>query len=422
MRESCFAVVDANNFYASCERLFRPDLLGKPIVVLSSQDGCVIARSNEARALGIAMSTPYYQIKSLCIESGVFVFSSNFALYGDLSNRLMSIIESMWPEVELYSIDEAFLDLSQMRHPLSLASSICQRIKQHIGIPVSIGIGPSKTLAKAANYIAKRMVRRSVFDLSSSRMQSKWLPQVPVGEVWGVGHCWAKRLQEQGIHDAWALRCLPIAQIKNRFNQSLVRTVLELRGAVCGGLSLTTSKKSILCSRSFPEPISSIEPISEALSHFCVRACEKLRAQKSVASRVTVFLRTSPHGRGAYYSQQASCVLPYPTDDTSRILAVAQSCLCRVYVAGHPFRKTGVLLSDLSSSQTGQIDCFQAMAGGSCSDHRDKLMSVIDQMNSRWGRGTIRFASEGSAKTWLQRAAWRSKRYTTAWSELPEVH
>ena len=287
-----FALVDCNNFYASCERLFRPDLLNKPIIVLSGNDGCVIARSNEAKALGIIMGEPYFKVKALCKQHQVHVFSSNFALYGDLSHRVMATIEQEWPHVELYSIDEAFLDLSSI--PAHLHDSFCtalqKKILKNTGIPTSIGIGQTKTLAKIANHMCKKIMKTAIFNING---QQDWLKKIAIHEVWGVGRKSSKKLVDVGIHTAFDLSVTNIQILKKRFNIMMMRIALELRGIPCGDLGRDEVRQSILSSKSFGSLQTKYACVAEALSSHCARAVEKLREQHSLVKRMSVFVRTN---------------------------------------------------------------------------------------------------------------------------------
>lgn len=284
-----FALIDCNNFYASCERLFRPDLRVKPIVVLSSGDGCVIARSNEAKVLGIKMGEPYFKIKPFCYTHKVQVFSSNFTLYRDLSQRVMSIIEEAWEDTEIYSVDEAFLDLSSM-HP-SLHEVFCIDLQKSIlkctGIPVSIGLGPSKTLAKIANHIAKKELKTPVFNVTH---QVDWLKKISIFDVWGIGRQWGKKLTDQGIHHAFDLMQLDLQLIKKRYNILLMQTAMELQGIPCLDIrQVEEPKKSILSSRSFNEMQTEFDALAQAISLHCANVYEKLRQQASLTASVAVF-------------------------------------------------------------------------------------------------------------------------------------
>lgn len=415
-----FALIDCNNFYASCERLFRPDLRDKPIVVLSNNDGCVIARSNEAKALGIAMGEPYFKIKALSKQHKVHVFSSNYTLYGDLSSRVMSVIEASWPEVEVYSIDEAFLDLSSM--PAAMHESFCTQLQKAIlksvGIPTSIGIGPTKTLAKIANHICKKELKIPVFNVSEQR---HWLTKIRVGDVWGVGRQWQKKLITKGINTAFDLAQLNAHLIKKQYNVVLMRTIMELQGIPCAGLEVSEPKQSIMSSKSFGEMQTQFAPIAQAISSHCARACEKARSQNLVAQRLYVFIRGNPFRQDLeQYSNSMECRLVNPTDDTRIITKVAKLCLKKLFKPGVHYKKVGVMLEDLVNKSTMQLDLFHQPSDESLLK-KDILMSLLDNINTRFGSHTIKLAAEGYAKPWAMRSQMRSPCYTTRWAELPIV-
>lgn len=415
-----FALIDCNNFYASCERLFRPDLRDKPIVVLSNNDGCVIARSNEAKALGIAMGEPYFKIKGLSQQHKVAVFSSNYTLYGDISQRVMSLIEGSWPEVEIYSIDEAFLDLRNM--PQHLHDDFCTDLQKYIlkatGIPTSIGIGQTKTLAKLANYLCKKILKIPVFNICQ---QGHWLKHIAVGEVWGVGRRWQKKLVANGIHTAADLAAAHAPLLKKQFNVVLLRTAMELRGILCGGLENEQAKQSIMSSKSFGEMQTELTSLAQAVSSHCARACEKARSQQLLAQRLYVFVRSNPFRADLqYYANSMECRLVNPTDDTRVITGVAKRCLQRLFKHGIHYKKVGVMLVDLIPKGQLQMDLFHQPDEQQLTK-KDQLMAVFDAINSRYGSHTIKLAAEGYSKTWDMRAQMRSPCYTTRWSELPVV-
>ncbi|MGL6029832.1 MAG: Y-family DNA polymerase [Legionella sp.] len=414
-----FALIDCNNFYASCERLFRPDLIDKPIVVLSNNDGCVIARSNESKALGIAMGEPYFKIKALCKQHAVHAFSSNYTLYGDLSHRVMMTIEALWPHVEVYSIDEAFLDLSTMpKHQLeSFCIALQKKILKDTGIPTSIGIGKTKTLAKAANHLCKRVLKVPVYCLSDSSV----LKQVEVNDVWGVGRQWAKKLISQGIYTAYDLMQADAHQIKKRFNVVLMRTAMELQGIACESLEEAEPKQSIMSSKSFGEMQNQLTSVAQSISSHCARAVEKLRAQQLVAQRMYVFVHTNRHRQDlAQHFQSIQVNFINPTDDVRLITKMAKRCLRQIFKSGYWYKKAGVCLEDLIPKTTRQLDLFHPI-----SDERlektEQLMGVFDAINQKYGRHTLRLAAEGYSKPWAMRAQMKSPAYTTRWSELPKV-
>lgn len=415
-----YALIDCNNFYASCERLFRPDLIGKPIVVLSNNDGCIIARSNEAKALGIKMGGPFFEVKNLCKQHGVQVFSSNYTLYGDLSNRVMMVIEESWPEVEIYSIDEAFLNLATL--PLAQQDEFCKQLQKKIlrytGIPVSIGIGPTKTLAKLANHVAKKQLAIPVFNIAQQRF---WLAKIAIGDVWGVGRQWDKKLVQQGIYTAQDLAEVDLRSIKDRFNVVLQRTALELRGTPCLGLQVVEPKRSILSSKSFGNMQTEYHPISQAISSHCARAYEKLRAQNSVVGYLTVFMQTNRFRLDLpQYNPSIGFKLVTPTDDIRYLTRCAKFCLRKVFRSGFSYQKVGVCFSDLLTKDYAQMDLFNQPSTEQL-EQTEKLMAVWDAVNQRYGRQTLRLAAEGHVKPWGMRMQVRSPSYTTQWLDLPRA-
>lgn len=415
-----FALIDCNNFYASCERLFRPDLRTKPIVVLSNNDGCVIARSNEAKALGIQMGEPFFQIKSLVKKHKIEAFSSNYTLYGDLSQRVMRVIEESWAEVEIYSIDEAFLDLTTL--PESMHTEFCSALQRKIlrftGIPTSIGIGPSKTLAKAANFIAKKKLKTPVFNITH---EQQWLAQIEVGDVWGVGRQWARKLIKQGIHTAADLSALNPHQIRQNYNVVMMRLVMELKGISCIGLEEVNAKQSIMSSKSFGQMHTQFDVLAQAISSHVARACEKARSQNLVAGRVSVFVRSNPYREDLkQYMNSMEYKLINPTNDTRIITQVAKRCLKKLFKEGIFYKKVGVMLEELRPNQFQQNDIFNPVSNEERTQSV-KLMSVVDQINARFGSYSVRLAAEGYSNVWAMRSEMRSPCYTTRWSELPVV-
>lgn len=417
-----FALVDCNNFYASCERLFRPDLAGRPIVVLSNNDGCIVARSAEAKRLGIKMAVPLYQVQEQIDRENIAVFSSNYALYGDISARVMTVLEQQAPAIEVYSIDEAFLDLSGLETHFSLAEygqQLKQRVYQHTGIHVSVGIAPTKTLAKLANHAAKQYAAtQGVVDLTDSLRQRRLLALVPVQEVWGVGRRLTRRLEQQGIRSAQALADCDLAWIRRHYSITLERTVRELNGQPCMALEeCPPPRQQILCSRSFARRITTLPSMRSAIAQYCCRAAEKLRQQSALARVVTVFIRTNPHAsQEAFYSNSASRMLHVPSDDSRQLNAVAQSLLQALWKPNCRYMKAGIMLSDLYSPGHFQPSLFEAPASPAAT----RLMQAVDQINQS-GRGQVRFASEMLTSGWQMQRNRLSPAYTTRWDQLPIV-
>ena len=415
-----FALVDVNNFYVSCERVFDPTLIGRPSLTLSNNDGCVIARSSEAKALGIKMGDPWYQRKAFCQQHGVAVFSSNYALYGDMSQRVMRALEAFTPELEVYSIDEAFLKLDGFEH-LDLeqyAQEIKQTIYQWIGLPVCVGIGPTKTLAKVANHIAKKRSKTGVVDLSLSGAQARTLPTVAVADVWGIGPRWARKLQAIGIATAVELRDASPSMIRQQFNVVAERVVHELRGVSCLDIEDAQPKQNIVVSRSFGKVVTAEAELLEAIACYGSRAAEKLRLQHSRCAVLHVFLTTNRY-RTSEPQYQASTTWSFDcaTNDTRNIIHAARQCLSSLHREGFSYSKCGIMLCAISPDDAIQGNLLHTP------DHQrsEQLMQVVDQLNDKMGRGTLRFAAQGIDRRWQMKQEMRSPRYTTRWNELMEV-
>lgn len=417
-----FALVDCNNFYASCERLFRPDLQGRPIVVLSNNDGCVVARSAEAKRLGIKMAVPLFQVQEQIDRENVAVFSSNYALYGDISARVMTVLEQQAPSIEVYSIDEAFLDLSGLETNFSLVDyglQIKQRVYQYTGIHVSVGIAPTKTLAKLANHAAKLYpATRGVVDLSDPQRQRRLLKLMSLREVWGVGRRLSRRLEQHGISTALALADRDPAWIRSHYSVTLERTVRELSGQPCMELEeCPPSRQQILCSRSFAHRITEFKDMRSAIAQYSARAAEKLREQNSLARVVTVFIRTNPHSQHeGFYSNSASRILSVPSADSRRLTATALRLLKSIWQPGHRYMKAGIMLSDLYRSGHFQPSLFDAPE----SPATMRLMQAVDNINHS-GLGRVRFAGELLSTGWQMQRNHLSPAYTTRWDQLPVV-
>lgn len=417
---SLFALIDCNNFFASCERVFNPKLIGRPVIVLSNNDGCAIARSEEAKALGIEMGAPYFKIKNLCDKQGVAVFSSNFELYGDMSQRVMDTIAMFAPDMEVYSIDEAFIQLDSLNieDPIAFCDELRQKILQWTGLPVSIGIGPTKVLAKTANYIAKKKLKTPVYYLQDATMTEDWLKKLDVAEIWGIGRKWAQKLKAQGICTALHLRNTNLALLRKRYTVIMERIAYELAGTSCLSLDELDSKRSILSSRSFAHKVTDLETIEEALCNFVAKAAEKLRRQRSRARSILVSLRTSYFNpNDPQYRNTITIPLLQPSADTGELMAIAKDLLKKIYRSGYRYHKVSVLLFDLVSENAVQTDLF------SLQDYSksDTLMKLLDKVNNTQGKNTLFFASQGLQRNWQGKSDLRSKRYTTEWNELLRV-
>ena len=425
MTEKTFALVDCNNFYASCEKLFRPDIQHAAVVVLSNNDGCVVARSKEAKALGIKMGVPAFQIRDLLDSGQVLAFSSNYALYADMSARVMTTLEQLAPAVEIYSIDEAFLDLTGVNYCTNLTvfgQQIRSRILQWLGISVCVGIAPTKTLAKLANYAAKKWQKTAgVVDLTAKARQRKLMSLLPVAEVWGIGAKLTAKLNKLGIHTALDLADASPTFMRQQFSVVVSRIVRELNGESCLELEqLAPTKKEIVSSRSFGERIICKQQMQEAISEYVSRACQKLRKERQQAKQLSVFLRTSPfsdHIKDPYYANSISTSLSQPSADTRDFMSLASKLLDKIWRDGYRYAKAGVMLSDFYDDGVYQGSLFEPTPP---SYHNKTLMSTIDKLNSS-GKGKIWFASQGITQDWSMKRGMLSPRYTTHWQELPKV-
>ena len=417
------ALIDANNFYASCEQAFDPALLGRPVVVLSNNDGCVVSRSSEARQLGIAMGRPYFQIAEQLARHGVVVRSSNYALYGDMSQRLMSSLEPCVADLEVYSIDEAFARLPRPRHGdlNRWASGLRSRIRHSLGLPIAIGLAPTKVLAKLANRIAKADSRHAgVFDLASVGDPSPWLEQTPVEEVWGVGRQLSRWCRLRGISNARQLRDMASGELRAKAGVVGLRLQLELQGVSCLPLEEEPAAKRETCvSRSFSQPITEEQQLRQAVASYVVRAAEKLRRQGQRAGRLTVFARTSPFAPG-FYSQTASLVLPLASNDTAVLLQAALRLVPSLYRPHKRFAKAGVLLQELQPETQLQHHLLAPLPAEQ-QRRREALMQRIDALNRRYGQGSVQWGACGLQPAWSMRRQRLSAAATTRLSDLPTV-
>ena len=419
--ERAIALIDCNSFYASCERVFRPDLARTPIVVLSNNDGCVIARSAEAKRLGIAMGAPYFQIRRDLERWGVAVFSSNYALYGDISERVMAVIESLVPALEVYSIDEAFADLSGIADVERLGRTIRREVLQRTGIPVGVGIAPTKTLAKLANHTAKRLQQQTggVVNICEAHKRDWVLRNTAVSEVWGIGRRMTEHLNQLEIKTAWDLAQFDPWTLRKQFSVVVEKTARELRGTPCLDLEqVAPPKQEICCSRMFGQRLRELPPIREAVATYAARACEKLRGQHSLCKRVRVSIRTGMFNPDEpKFSKGVVCELPYPTDDTRLVTRAALAGLEQVYREGFAFSKAEILLMDLRQRGEYTDDLFAEVQPA----ESERVMGVLDQINAKWGRGTIRPGRVPTTPDWGMRREMMSRSYTTRLDQLWEV-
>ncbi len=418
---SSFALVDCNSFYASCEQVFDPQLRDRPVIVLSNNDGCVIARTAEAKAVGIKMAEPFFEQQDLILQHDVQVFSANFTLYGDMSNRVMEVLRQFSPGMEVYSIDEAFLDLTGFQGSLEdYGRKIKGTVYRWTGIPTSVGIGPTKTLAKIANRIAKRRKEaKGVFDITDHPDIDRILEGVEVGDVWGIGRRYARLLSGRGILNAKQLRDLPDKFVRQRMTVMGLRTVTELRGQPCIGLDeAVPDKKNLLTSRSFGQPVRKRAELEQAVAEYASMSAEKLRRQSSRASAVSVFIETDVFGDEPQYRNFATTGLAVPTAYTPDIIRAAHQALDRIFRLGYAYKKAGVMLSGVVPDSRVQLDAF-AYDGGI--QIKQSVMRALDSINIRMGRNKVFYAAQGVKRTWGMRQNKLSKRFTTRWDEIPTV-
>ncbi len=413
-----FALVDCNNFYVSCERAFAPYLEGKPVIVLSNNDGCVVARSNEAKKLGIGMGVPAFEVEDVIIKNGVEVFSSNYTLYADMSSRVMEILSFLTPDIEIYSIDEAFLRLEGFDCSLTDYGRKIQRtIKQWTGLPVTVGIGSTKTLAKIANGIAKKSATaKGVLDLTAFDCLDEVLAEVPVEKIWTIGIRTTIRLKRAGIKTALALRGTDISWIRQKFGVVGVRTVYELKGMCCYPLEHNPPvKQSVTVSRMFGKPVVSIEDLKEAVASYASRAGEKLRQQHLAAGIMTVFVTTSRFTKRRYFNSR-TFVFEVATSDTKEIIRSALFCVSGLYRRGFAYKKAGIIFHALVHEERVQKNLFDNIDR----EKSRRLMKTIDAVNAR-PDCSIQWAAEGLGQPWKVEFRRRSNRYTSRWDEIPEV-
>jgi DNA polymerase V len=418
MSKEIFALVDCNNFYVSCERVFTPKLENRPVVVLSNNDGCVVARSNEAKALGIGMGVAAFEVQGVIKKHSVEVFSSNYMLYADMSSRVMETLSTFTPDIEVYSIDEAFLNLAGFSCSLTEYGRKIQRtVKKWTGIPVTVGIAETKTLAKIANHIAKHSDKaKGVMDLTDSAYLDRALAKTPIEKVWGVGIKTAIKLKRTGFKTALDLRDAEINWIRNRFGIMGARTIYELRGICCYPLEDNPpAKKSICVSRMFGMPVQSVDELKEAAASYASRAGEKLREQGLAAGLMTIFVTTSRFIKNSYFNSQTT-EFAVATNDTRELICNASQCIEQLYRKGCAFKKCGVILNGLVSEKEIQANLFD----GTDRKKSRVLMQAVDTINAKLNC-PLRWAAEGLEQSWQVKFKKRSKQYTTRWDELPEV-
>ena len=417
-----FALVDCNNFYASCERVFQPQYEGRPIVILSNNDGCVIARSNEAKALGIPMGAPAFQYKDQFQRQNIRVFSSNYALYGDMSHRVMKVLERYTPNVEIYSIDEAFLQFKGFDHfDLELEClKMKQQVKQWTGIPVSVGLAPSKALAKIANKIAKKFADRTqgVYCIDNEEKRTKALKWTAIGDVWGIGRQHKLRLEAMGVQTAYDFVLLPDDWIKKNMSVLGLRLKKDLEGLPFIQLEESIPpKKSIATTRSFEGTVTQWSDLEERVATFAVSCAEKLRKQRSTCSALYVFLRSDPHKKGATpYRSSCTITLPHASNSSLDLSKYAVAATKSMFCEGIAFKKAGVIVMGLAPAETRQLTLFESHVG-----KHQALMQAIDKIHKRYGPHQMKLANQDLRRTWKMRQEHLSKRYTTALSDIIKV-
>ena len=420
--DEIFGLIDCNNYYVSCERVFRPDLQNVPVIVLSNNDGCAVSRSNEAKALGIKMGDPEFKLRELIERENIRVFSSNYALYGDMSRRVGETLTTLVPDVETYSIDESFLNLGEFRSRdlVALGRELRARVLRWTGIPTCVGVAPSKTLAKLANFVAKkRPAYGGVCDLRNAEHRAAVLPTVPVEEVWGVGAASVAKLEKLGVKTAADLAALDPDRARRLMTVTGGRTVFELRGLSCMPLErVEPVRKGIAVTRSFGSPALTWQPMSEAVVTYASRAAEKLRRHGVIACHLSVFMHTSPHNGDPWYSNGASGSLVEATNDTGELVSLAVALASSVWRSGFRYVKAGVILTELVPETSRQPALWPAVDR----ERRAQLWKVVDGLNLKLGRGTVAPLGSGLQDAgWKLRSSFRSPRWTTRWAELPHV-
>jgi DNA polymerase V len=415
------ALVDCNNFYVSCERLFRPDLRNTPIVVLSNNDGCVVSRSNESKELGIKMGVPWFEIQKRAEHDGILALSSNYALYADISNRVMTVLRDFSPRTEVYSIDECFVDLTGMPKLREVSYQMRERVGQWIGMPVCVGIGPTKTLAKLANHVAKKHPRsKGVFNYNAltAVQKTNLLEKLPVDEVWGVGRKLTSKLAEMNIRTVQDLMVAHTPTLRSRFGVLMEKTQRELHEVPCIEIQeIQPDKKQIISSRSFGQSVTELNVLKDAVSMFVANACAKLRAQQAQAALIQVFLLTNRHRQDQpQYSPSIVVPLPYPTSDSLEVNRWADYLVCKIFKSGYMYKKAGIVLSEITPVTQRQGDLLEP-----ATQTNEKLMLALDTLNQRFGRGTVKVSTQGAYKQWQMKQERKSPHYTTDWYSIPVV-
>ncbi len=416
-----YALIDGNNFYASCERTFNPALRNKPVVVLSNNDGIVIARSNEVKAMGVKTGTPAFQIKNLITQNKIVAFSSNFALYGDMSQRMMHIFKEFSPDIEIYSIDEAFLDFSTFKHIDNLRQvgiDIKKRVQKNIGIPVSVGFAPTKTLAKVANRIAKKHMKDGVAMIDTPKKIEKALKMTTIDDVWGIGRKYSKMLLQHQVETAWDFTQLSDAFIRKKMSVVGLRTKEELLGKACIPIEyVTPTRKAIRTARTFAQATQNYDFVAESVATFAAACAQKLRSQKSVANLLTVFVRSNRFDKKNTYYANHFTIQINASNSSIDLIKAAHKALKIIFKEGIIYKKAGVMVSGLYPDEHRQLSLFD---DGNYAKHK-QIMQVIDKINATNGYHLLKIGAEGQSKSWRLKQEHRSNRFTTRWDELIEI-
>jgi DNA polymerase V len=409
-----FLVVDCNNFFVSCERVFVPHLWGKPVIVLSNNDGCVVSRSNEAKKLGIPMAAPLFTVKDIVEKHNVAIFSGNFALYGDMSNRVMATVATMVGEIEQYSIDECFVELEH-NDIVQLAKDIRAQVLKNTGIPVSIGIAPTKTLAKLANDYAKKHTTEGVYSISDEIPAE--ILALPIVDVWGIGRKSAEKCIQQNIGTVGAYKDTSAITIKNLFGVVGTRTQQELNGTSCVSIEdVDSDRKFIASTRSFGQMVTTYKAIAESVAMHASYAAQKLRRQQCHCASMVVYIRTNRHKLSSPQYSESFTITFAPTSDTLKLVGFAHTALKRIFKTGFAYKKAGVILCEITKNSAQQLHLFTQEK-----PQTNKLMQAMDSINKKHGPGSVRVLAEGFGKPWAALSSHKSKRYTTSWTELKTV-
>lgn len=423
MNQPIVALLDCNNFFVSCERIFNPKLENRPAVVLSNNDGCIVARSQEAKDIGLPMGAPVFKYRDMIKNNNVAMLSSNFTLYGDISKRVMSCLFDHTPYVEIYSIDEAFMGFEQVHaeHIIETTGKIRAQIQQWVGLPVSIGIAPTKTLAKIANHIAKKQYRNigvySLYNISTTA-RLELLKTIPVGDIWGIGWRMEPKLKALGIFSAYDFASQARSWVHKQMGVMGERTWLELNGTQCIELDHQPEvKRTIASTRTFGRYITNFNELAEAVASYIARAAEKLRKQNCVTGCISIYIRTNRFNQDPWYYNTAIAELATPTDSTPVLIDQAITILRQIYKPGFKYHKAGVMLHEVLPSSHVQLNLFK----DSTQTNREPFMALLDNINRKWGSETMKYARQGLARTWRNKKELVSPNYTTNWDDLLEI-